>query len=91
MPRRPLLLLVLSIVSVAAGWGGAARADGCPASTCGTTSATVPGSRLLFLHENGQSGPLAGYDVVTGVERFQLPAGLSNAGQGERANHASKR
>jgi hypothetical protein len=56
-----------------------AHADGCPPTTCGTSSAAVPGSRTLALRPNGSSGPLVGYNLVTGAKRFTLPPGLLSA------------
>jgi hypothetical protein len=69
----PLLLLVAIPVP------SAALADGCPPSTCGTTSSAVPGSRTLFVRPTGQQGPLHGFDLVTGARRFTLPSGVLSA------------
>ena len=69
----PLLLLVAIPVP------SAALADGCPPSTCGTTSSAVPGSRTLFVRPSGQQGPLHGFDLVTGARRFTLPSGVLSA------------
>jgi hypothetical protein len=69
----PLLaLLVLPAPTVA-------LADGCPPSTCGTTSSAVPGSRTLFVRPSGQQGPLQGFDLATGARRFMLPSGVLSA------------
>ena len=56
-----------------------ARADGCPPSTCGTSTNAVPGSRYVTLRTNGQHGPLVVYDVVARRQRVQLPAGVASA------------
>jgi DNA-binding beta-propeller fold protein YncE len=58
---------------------GAARADGCPPTTCGTTSAQPSGSGLVFVRPNGQQGDLVAYDAATGARRFELASGLLSA------------
>jgi hypothetical protein len=50
----------------------AGQADGCPPSTCGTTSSAPPGSNVVFVRPNGRQGPLEAYDVRTGLRRFRL-------------------
>jgi hypothetical protein len=67
-----LLLVVIPVPSVA-------LADGCPPSTCGTTSSAVPGSRTLFVRPSGQQGPLQAFDLMTGDRRFSLPSGVLSA------------
>jgi hypothetical protein len=69
----PLLLLVAFPVP------SVALADGCPPSSCGTTSSAVPGSRTLFVRPSGQQGPLHAYGLATGVRRFRLPSGVLSA------------
>jgi hypothetical protein len=69
----PLLLLV--VIPAPAG----ALADGCPPSTCGTTSSAVPGSSTLFVRPSGQQGPLQAFDITTGARRFSLPSGVLSA------------
>lgn len=73
--RRLLPLLVLLAVPFAS----AAHADGCPPSTCGTTSVAPPGSNIAFVFPSGQPGPLSVYDLRTGRQRFTLPSGLLSA------------
>ena len=59
--------------------GGVALGDGCPPQTCGTTGTQPAGSSLVFLRPSGQQGPLVGYDVRSGGERFRLGSGLLSA------------
>jgi hypothetical protein len=66
----PLLLLVLIPAPPSA------LADGCPPSSCGTTSVAPPGSRVTLIRPNGQQGPAEGHDLVTGARRFLLPSGV---------------
>jgi hypothetical protein len=73
--RRLLPLLVLIVVPVPS----AALADGCPPSTCGSTSSAVPGSTVVFVHPYGQPGPIRAFDVRTGKKRFGLPDGVLSA------------
>jgi hypothetical protein len=56
----------------------AALADGCPPSTCGTTSVAPVGSNLAFVFPRGRQGPLQAYDLRTG-KRFVLPSGMLSA------------
>ena len=70
-----LTLSALATVCYLAATAGVAHADGCPPSTCGTSSAQVPGSGLLFVRPSGQFGPLEAYDAATGARRFQLARG----------------
>jgi hypothetical protein len=70
------LLLVSLALLVPAALGSAARADGCPPSTCGVTSLAAPGSPLLVVRPAGQQGPLDAYNVANGRRRFSLPAGM---------------
>jgi hypothetical protein len=71
------LLVVALILLIPAALGAAAgRADGCPPSTCGTTSLAAPGSPLLVVRSAGQLGPLDAYGVATGKRRFSLPGGI---------------
>jgi hypothetical protein len=56
----------------------AAEAGGGGCSTC-TSGSAVPGSRYLTLRIEGQSGPLALYDMVTGRRHVSLPSGLVSA------------
>ena len=69
----PLFLLVLIPAPATA------LADGCPPSSCGTSSSAVPGSRTLFVRPSGQQGPLHAYDLVSGARRFRLPNGVLSA------------
>jgi hypothetical protein len=73
--RRLLPLLLLALIPVPS----AALADGCPPSTCGTTSSARPGSNLLFVRPSGQQGPLHAFDLRTGARRFTLPNGVLSA------------
>jgi len=57
----------------------AALADGCPPSTCGTTSVAPAGSNLAFVFPSGRQGPLQAYDLRTGHKRFTLPSGILSA------------
>jgi hypothetical protein len=57
----------------------AALADGCPPTTCGTTSVAQPGSRVLVIRPSGQSGPALGYDLVARKWRYSLPSGALSA------------
>lgn len=66
----PLLLLVLIPAPATA------LADGCPPSSCGTTSVAPPGSRVTLVRPIGQEGPVEGYDLVTGQHSFVLPNGI---------------
>jgi hypothetical protein len=73
--KRLLPLLLLVVIPAPS----AAHADGCPPSTCGTTSSAVPGSRTLFVRPSGQQGPLQAFDITTGARLFSLPSGLLSA------------
>jgi pimeloyl-ACP methyl ester carboxylesterase len=73
--RRLLPLLVLLAIPFAS----AAHADGCPPSTCGTTSVAPPGSNLAFVFPQGRQGPLRVYDLQTGRKRFAFPSGMLSA------------
>jgi hypothetical protein len=74
MKRLALIatLFVVAPLVPAAGAGGGA------CSTC-TTASAVPGSRYVTLRIEGQSGPLALYDVVAGRRHVALPSGLVSA------------
>jgi hypothetical protein len=56
-----------------------ALADGCPPSTCGTTSSAVPGWHTLFVRPSGQRGPLQAFDLESDARRFSLPSGVLSA------------
>jgi hypothetical protein len=73
--KRLLPLLLLVVIPAPS----PALADGCPPSTCGTTSSAVPGSRTLFVRPSGQDGPLHAFDLTTGERAFSLPSGLLSA------------
>jgi hypothetical protein len=73
--KRLLVLAVLVLVPAPASF-----ADGCPPSTCGMTSVAPPGSRVLVIRPNGQTGPALGYDLVGRKWRFSLPSGVLSAG-----------
>ena len=73
--KRLLPLLLLAVVPAPS----AALADGCPPSTCGTTSSALPGSRTLFVRPSGHQGPLQAFDLRTGARRFMLPSGVLSA------------
>lgn len=73
--KRLLPLLVLLAIP----FPSAAHADGCPPSSCGTTSVAPAGSNLAFVFPNGRQGPLQGYDLRTGRKRFDLPNGKLSA------------
>lgn len=76
---KPLRVAALGLPLVLLAPVPAASGDGCPPSSCGTTSTTVPGSRTLVVRPMGQQGPLVVYDVVTRRKRFELPSGLLSA------------
>lgn len=73
--RRLLPLFVLVLIPVPP----AALADGCPPSSCGTTSSAIGGSDTLFVRPSGQQGPLQAFNVFSGQRRFVLPRGLLSA------------
>jgi hypothetical protein len=73
---RRLLPLILLVVILAP---STALADGCPPSSCGSTSSAIPGSSIVLVRPNGQFGPLQAYDVRTGQRRFALPPGVLSA------------
>jgi hypothetical protein len=73
--KRLLPLLVLIVIPVPS----TALADGCPPSSCGTTSSAVPGSPIVLVRPSGQQGPLHAYDLASGVRRFRLPSGVLSA------------
>jgi hypothetical protein len=73
--RRLLPLLVVLAVPFPA----LARADGCPASDCGTTSVAPAGSNLAFVFPNGRQGPLWVYDLRSVRKRFVFPNGKLSA------------
>jgi hypothetical protein len=73
--RRLLPLLLLVLIPAPS----TAFADGCPPSRCGTTSSSVPGSRMLLVRPQGQQGPLQAFDLVNGKRRYSLPAGMLSA------------
>jgi hypothetical protein len=70
--RRLLPLLALLLIPAPS----TARADGCPPSTCGSTSTASPGSDLVLVRPWGRAGSLQAYDVRTGARRYTLPAGI---------------
>ena len=72
--RRLLPLLALVLIPIPA----TARADGCPPSQCGTTSAAAPGSNL-FVSPSGRQGPRHVYDLRTGHRLFAFPPGMLSA------------
>jgi hypothetical protein len=72
--RRLAFLFLLALLPASA-----ALADGCPPTTCGTTSVVQPGSRVLVMRPTGQSGPALGYDLVARRWRFSLPSGMLSA------------
>jgi hypothetical protein len=74
MKRLALIatLFLVAPLAPAAGAGG----GGC--STC-TSASAVPGSRYLTLRIEGQSGPIALYDMVAGRRHVSLPSGLVSA------------
>ena len=87
MRRLACLLLALPVLLPAF-----AHADGCPPTSCGTSSAAVPGSRVLALRPNGSNGPLVAYDLATGAKRF-TPSCVCNAKRGcdcEYVPHAAR-
>jgi WD40 repeat protein len=73
--RRLLPLLLLILVPAPS----AALADGCPPTTCGTTSSAIPGSSVLFVWPHGVPGPLRAFDLERGSRRFSLPSGALSA------------
>jgi hypothetical protein len=72
--RRLALLSLLALLPTSA-----ALADGCPPTTCGTTSVAQPGSRVLVMRPSGQFGPALGYDLDTRKWRYSLPSGILSA------------
>jgi hypothetical protein len=73
--RRLLPFLVLLSIPFAS----VAHADGCPPSTCGTTSVAPAGASLAFVFANGRQGPLQVYDLRSGRKRFGFPSGMLSA------------
>jgi hypothetical protein len=73
--RRLLPLLALLAIPHAS----VVHADGCPPSTCGTTSVAPAQSNLAFVFPNGQHGPLSVYDLRSGRKRFAFPSGMLSA------------
>ena len=73
--KRLLPLLLLVVIPAPS----TAFADGCPPSSCGTTSSAVPGSPTLLVRPSGQQGPLHAYDIASGARRFRLPSGVLSA------------
>jgi hypothetical protein len=73
--KRLLPLLLLFVIPA----HSTALADGCPPSSCGTTSSANPGSPILLVRPSGQQGPLHAYDLASGVRRFRLPSGVLSA------------
>jgi hypothetical protein len=72
--RRLAILFLLALLPTSP-----ALADGCPPTTCGTTSVVQPLSRVLVMRPSGQSGPALGYDLVARRWRFSLPSGMLSA------------
>jgi hypothetical protein len=72
--KRLALLSLLALLPTSA-----ALADGCPPTTCGTTSVAPPGSPVLVVRPSGDHGPALGYDVVARRWRFSLPSGVLSA------------
>jgi WD40 repeat protein len=70
--RRLLPLLLLVLIPGPA----TALADGCPPSSCGTTSVAPAGSRVTLIRSGGQQGTAEGFDLTTGARRFALPRGV---------------
>lgn len=70
--RRLLPLLLLVLIPVPS----AALADGCPPSSCGTTSVAPPGSPVAFVRPNGQQGPAEAFSLANGNRSFRLPVGV---------------
>src|SRR5262245_28565999 len=70
---RLLPLLVLLAIPFAS------AADGCPPSSCGTTSVAPAGSNVAFVFPHGRQGPLGVYDLRTGRKRFVIPSGMLSA------------
>jgi hypothetical protein len=73
--RRLLPLLALLLVP----FPSAALADGCPPSTCGSTSTAAPGSEVVLVRPDGRQGRLQAFSVRTGQRRFALPPGILSA------------
>jgi hypothetical protein len=73
--KRLLPFLLLVVIPAPS----AALADGCPPSTCGTTSSAVPGWHTLFVRPSGQHGPLHAFDLESDARRFSLPSGVLSA------------
>jgi hypothetical protein len=61
--RRVLLLLLFVLIPGPAG----ALADGCPPSSCGTTSVAPAGSPVTLIRSGGQQGTAVGYDLTLRV------------------------
>jgi hypothetical protein len=73
--RRVLPLLALLLVP----FPSAALADGCPPSTCGSTSTAAPGSGAVLVRPDGRAGRLQAFSVRTGQRLFTLPPGILSA------------
>lgn len=71
--KRLLPLLVLIVIPAPS----IALADGCPPSTCGITSSTIPGSPVLYVR--APVGTLQAYDLERGTRTFSLPRGSLSA------------
>ena len=61
--KRLLLLALLSFLLLPSSAAG----DGCPPEQCGVGALAYPGSSTILLRPMGS---VAGYDVVTGKQRF---------------------
>ena len=70
--RRLLPLLLLVLIPVPS----AALADGCPPSSCGTTSVAPLGSSVAFVRPNGEQGPAEAFSLADGKRSFRLPVGV---------------
>ncbi len=73
--KRLLPLIALLLIPV----HSTALADGCPPSTCGSTSTAAPGSGVVLVRPEGRQGRLRAYSVLTGHRRYTLPPGVLSA------------
>ena len=72
------LVLLASLLLIAAGVPSAAHPNGCPAPCSGQVS-SPPGVQLLYVQPDGVGGRVDAYDPRTGGRVLSLPPGMSSA------------